>query len=128
LTPAYNGIENAIDLPNAATMCNQCGVVCPVKIPLPDLMRKLREKQFEKKLKSNMEHWSLRLWAYLALRPKIYSIVTRVMARIGRILGGDSRRIRRMIIVGQDWTKNRDMPAPSGRTFRDIYLNKMNKR
>lgn len=128
LTPAYNGIENAIDLPNAATMCNQCGVVCPVKIPLPDLMRKLREKQFEKKLKSNMEHWSLRLWAYLALRPKIYSIVTRVMARIGRILGGDSRRIRRMIIVGQDWTKNRDMPAPSGRTFRDIYLNKMNNR
>jgi L-lactate dehydrogenase complex protein LldF len=54
--------------------------------------------------------------------------VTRFMARIGRILGGDSRRIRRMIIVGQDWTKNRDMPAPSGRTFRDIYLNKMNKR
>ena len=28
-------------------MCNQCGVVCPVKIPLPDLQRKLREKEFE---------------------------------------------------------------------------------
>jgi L-lactate dehydrogenase complex protein LldF len=41
----YVGLENAIDLPNAATMCNQCGVVCPVKIPLPDLLRKLREKQ-----------------------------------------------------------------------------------
>ena len=25
-------------------MCNQCGVVCPVKIPLPDLQRKLREQ------------------------------------------------------------------------------------
>jgi L-lactate dehydrogenase complex protein LldF len=32
LTPAYVGIENALDLPNAATLCNQCGVVCPVKI------------------------------------------------------------------------------------------------
>src|SRR6266700_2757406 len=37
LTPAYVGLENALDLPQAATLCNQCGVVCPVKIPLPDL-------------------------------------------------------------------------------------------
>src|SRR6476659_8648043 len=48
LTPVYVGIENALDLPQASTFCNQCGVVCPVKIPLPDLMRKLREKQFER--------------------------------------------------------------------------------
>tara|TARA_B110000483_G_scaffold231829_1_gene298687 strand:- start:2032 stop:3450 length:1419 start_codon:yes stop_codon:yes gene_type:complete len=124
LTPAYNGIENAIDLPNAATLCNQCGVVCPVKIPLPDLMRKLRERQYEKNLKSSTEKWSLRFWAYLALRPKLYSVVTRVMARAGKVLGGDSRRIKRMLFAGQDWTRHRDLPAPRGRTFRDIYINK----
>ncbi|TMH61340.1 MAG: lactate utilization protein, partial [Betaproteobacteria bacterium] len=28
LTPSYIGIENALDLPQAATLCNQCGVVC----------------------------------------------------------------------------------------------------
>jgi hypothetical protein len=39
-----HGLEKALDLPHAATLCNQCGVVCPVKIPLPELMRKLREK------------------------------------------------------------------------------------
>jgi L-lactate dehydrogenase complex protein LldF len=33
LTPTYIGLENAPDLPNASTFCNQCGVVCPVKIP-----------------------------------------------------------------------------------------------
>ena len=98
LTPAYNGLENAIDLPNAATLCNQCGVVCPVKIPLPDLMRKLREKQYEKNLKSKTEKWSLNVWAYVATRPKIYSIVTRVMARAGKIVGGNSGRIRKMIL------------------------------
>ncbi len=47
LTPMYVGLENAQDLPAASTMCNQCGVVCPVKIPLPDLQRKLREQAFE---------------------------------------------------------------------------------
>lgn len=129
LTPAYNGLENAIDLPNAATLCNQCGVVCPVKIPLPDLMRKLREKQYEKNLKSKTEKWSLKVWAYVATRPKIYSMVTRVMARAGKIVGGNSGRIRKMIFAGQDWTKHRDLPSPRGRTFRDIYLNskKINK-
>jgi len=44
LTPTYVGLENALDLPQASTLCNQCGVVCPVKIPLPDLLRKLRER------------------------------------------------------------------------------------
>ena len=51
LTPAYIGLEKALDLPQASTMCNQCGVVCPVKIPLPDLLRKLREQQFDRGLR-----------------------------------------------------------------------------
>ena len=33
LTSLYTGLENALDLPLAATLCNQCGVVCPVRIP-----------------------------------------------------------------------------------------------
>ena len=49
LTPMYVGLENALDLPQASTLCNQCGVVCPVKIPLPDLQRKLREREFERR-------------------------------------------------------------------------------
>src|SRR5437763_8649837 len=62
LTPAYVGVEKAQDLPNAATLCNQCGVVCPVKIPLPDLMRKLREEQVEKRLRPFTERAALQLW------------------------------------------------------------------
>ena len=42
LTPMYVGLEKAQELPAASTLCNQCGVVCPVMIPLPDLQRKLR--------------------------------------------------------------------------------------
>ncbi len=50
LTPMYVGLEKAQDLPAASTLCNQCGVVCPVRIPLPDLQRKLREQAFERGL------------------------------------------------------------------------------
>ncbi|MEY2776017.1 MAG: hypothetical protein RLY30_115, partial [Pseudomonadota bacterium] len=34
LTPSYTGLENTLDLPQAATLCGECHVVCPVKIPL----------------------------------------------------------------------------------------------
>ena len=61
LTPMYVGLENALDLPHASTFCNQCGVVCPVKIPLPDLMRKLREQQFERGLRPWYERLGLEI-------------------------------------------------------------------
>ena len=119
LTPAYIGIEKALDLPNAATLCNQCGVVCPVKIPLPDLMRKLRDKQFERGLRPWPERLGLRLWAWVAVRPRLYAMLTRWGARIGRWAGGKSGFIHRL--PGGGWTRHRDMPAPQGKTFRDLY-------
>src|SRR5689334_15609618 len=119
LTPAYVGLENAGDLPNAATLCNQCGVVCPVKIPLPDLMRKLREQQVERKLRPLCERIGLKLWTFLAARPTLYAPVMRIAARLGRWLGGARGLIHRL--PGNGWTGGRDMPAPRGRTFRELY-------
>ena len=121
LTPAYVGIENAIDLPNASTLCNQCGVVCPVKIPLPDLMRKLREQQVSRKLRPWAERVSLKLWAWAAARPPVYAMLTRLAARIGRWLGGRHGLLRHLPGSGAEWTSGRDLPAPKGKTFRDLY-------
>ncbi len=120
LTPNYVGIENALDLPHAATLCNQCGVVCPVKIPLPELLRKLREKQYERRLRPWLERLALSGWAYLAARPRLYACVTAVMVHALAAMGGKSRRIRRLP-GAKGWSNGRDMPAPAGRTFRALY-------
>lgn len=120
LTPAYVGIENALDLPNAATMCNQCGVVCPVKIPLPDLMRKLREQQFKRKLKPWTERAAFGLWRWAAQRPAIYALGAAIGARLLALMGGRDRLIHRIPMAG-GWTATRDMPAPQGATFRELY-------
>lgn len=120
LTPVYVGIENAGDLPNAATFCGECQVVCPVKIPLPDLMRKLREQQFDRRLRPFVERFGLKMWAYVAQRPRLYAALTKIAARIAMRLGGREGLIHSL--PGLDgWTKGRDMPAPSGRTFRELY-------
>jgi L-lactate dehydrogenase complex protein LldF len=120
LTPVYVGIENALDLPQASTFCNQCGVVCPVKIPLPDLMRKLREKQFERDLRPWAERMSLRLWSWAAQRPRLYAMLTDIASRALKIAGGRARLIHHLPF-GSAWTAGRDIAAPGGKTFRRLY-------
>ena len=50
LTPSLIGVDKAGNLPNASTFCGKCESVCPVKIPLPMLMRHWREREFERHL------------------------------------------------------------------------------
>jgi L-lactate dehydrogenase complex protein LldF len=126
LTPSYIGIENALDLPQASTLCNQCGVVCPVKIPLPDLLRKLREQQFDRGLRPWTERFGVRAWSWLAAHPGLYALAMRIGARMLFWMGGNERLLHKLPLGG-GWTEGRDMPAPEGHTFRDLYAKKARK-
>ena len=120
LTPVFNGLENALDLPQAETLCGACEVACPVMIPLPGLLRKLREQQLEQNLRPWSERVALRWWGALALRPRLYQFVTRLAARILSAMGGKRGLIARLPF-DPGWTKGRDFPAPQGRTFLELY-------
>jgi len=123
LTPVYVGLKNALDLPNASTLCGECAVVCPVKIPLPDLMRVLRERQVEQGLRPWQERLALRIWARVALFPGVYSLFSRVAARILRVIAGEEKLLH-YLPGAQGWTNGRDLPAPEGQTFRELYPNR----
>jgi L-lactate dehydrogenase complex protein LldF len=120
LTPLYTGIENALDLPHASTGCNQCGTVCPVRIPLPKLMHRLREAQVERHLQPWSERLGLKAWAWLAGKPLLYRWLMRRAARYLRWLADDSGRIR-VFGLAPGWTVGRDLTPPQGQTFHEIY-------
>ncbi|OUL95218.1 LutB/LldF family L-lactate oxidation iron-sulfur protein [Paraburkholderia hospita] len=120
LTPSYVGIEKALDLPQAATLCGECNSVCPVSIPLSDLLRKLRERQVERHLRPWQERYGLAVWGYLAMHPTAYRLFTRVAVRILEKMGGNRKSIAKLPLGG-GWTNTREMPAPVGRTFRELY-------
>jgi L-lactate dehydrogenase complex protein LldF len=42
LTPQMEGLARTGDLPVASSLCGACAEVCPVKIPIPSLLRRLR--------------------------------------------------------------------------------------
>ena len=126
LTPAYVGLENALDLPQAATLCGACSVVCPVKIPLPDLMRTLREQQVDRGLRPRTERLGLKLWSWFAQRPRLYAIATR-LAVWAMGWHADKSGMIYWMPFASGWTgsgkagEGRFLPAPAGRTFRDLY-------
>ncbi|NNE64581.1 MAG: iron-sulfur cluster-binding protein [Gammaproteobacteria bacterium] len=116
LTPNFIGLEVAGDLANACTMNGHCASVCPVKIPLPDLLREHRRRQFERKLSPAFSRFALAGWAFMARRPKLYqplmSIGIKLLNRLGRVKG----RFKSLPLL-QAWTKTRDLPAPQSSTF-----------
>jgi L-lactate dehydrogenase complex protein LldF len=120
LTPLYTGLENALDLPHASTGCNQCGDVCPVHIPLPRLMHRLREQQVDKGLRPRSERLAFKAWAWLARRPALYRWLASRAARYLKWLGGKERRIR-VFGLAPGWTGGRDLVAPPGKTFQEQY-------
>ncbi len=120
LTPLFKGLENALDLPHACTSCNQCGVVCPVNIPLPELLRRLREKQSEQGLRPLGERLAIKAWAWLARQPALYALAARLGVRGLSWLAGGRKRIENLGLT-PGWTSGRDFPAPQGKTFRELY-------
>ncbi len=119
LNPGLIGIEEAHHLPNASTFCGRCESVCPMRIPLPRMMRHWREKEFERHLTPASVRTGLTLWAALARRPRLYQALTRIgSALLGRL--GKRGRFESLPLAG-GWTRFRDMPAPEGPTFQSLW-------
>jgi L-lactate dehydrogenase complex protein LldF len=120
LTPVLIGIEGAGDLPNASTLCGKCEDVCPVRIPLPRMLRHWRQRQFEGNQASAASRYGLKAWAFLARRPALYRLAVGPGVAVLGALGRRRGRFRRLPLAG-GWTASRDLPAPEGRTFLALW-------
>ena len=120
LNPHMVGLEEARHLPSASTFCGRCEEVCPVRIPLPKIMRHWREEAFQAQVTAKPERWGIGLWAFFAKRPALYRPLTRFAARSLKIMGGRKGVIRRLPLL-KGWTDVRDFPAPQGKTFMEQW-------
>ena len=120
LTPGLIGVEESGHLPNASTFCGHCESVCPMRIPLPKMMRHWREREFERHLSPLPVRAGLRLWAFFARRPALYHLIAGVKMRLLGALGRRKGRFARLPFAG-GWTAYRDFPAPQGKTFQQLW-------
>jgi L-lactate dehydrogenase complex protein LldF len=120
LTPSLIGVEEGGHLPNASTFCGRCESVCPMRIPLPKMMRHWREREFEKHLAPAAARWGLGLWAFFATRPRLYRWATGAAIWAMALVGGRRGRLSALPLASA-WTRDRDFPAPEGGTFMARY-------
>jgi L-lactate dehydrogenase complex protein LldF len=116
LTPALFGVKTSADLPHASTFCGRCEEVCPVRIPLPKLLRYWRTQDFEQGGGSRTFRASLNAWAWMARHPRLYHLGARLGMPVLAWLGRKSGAFKRLPLAG-GWTRHRDLPAPQGGTF-----------
>jgi L-lactate dehydrogenase complex protein LldF len=73
-TTLLNGIEASRPLLDATTLCGACADVCPPKVPLTELLRKLREERVERNLTPASERAGMTGFGLAAKHPSLFSV------------------------------------------------------
>ncbi|MCE2509518.1 MAG: iron-sulfur cluster-binding protein [Alphaproteobacteria bacterium] len=124
LTPLLEGRERAVPLPNASTFCGRCEEVCPMRIPLVSLLRRLREGQARAGSPPLLARLSLGLWAFCARRPALYHGLARLGVAFAR--RGRRRGFLRVWPRAGGWGGR--FPAPEGTTFQAAFRGQRKRR
>ena len=91
LKPLLQAEAADYELAEASSFCGRCEEVCPVRIPLPDLMRRLRARRREVGAGRRLEGLLIAAFCRLAERPRLYAALSRLgvgaLSRWGRLRG-----------------------------------------
>jgi L-lactate dehydrogenase complex protein LldF len=116
LTPNLTSLHKAQALPFASSFCGKCEAVCPMRIPLPKLMRDLRNAAHEQRITPVRERLWLALWSWVAQRPELYHRLGGMGLAVLKLLARGRWRFHWLPLAG-GWTATRDFPAPQGESF-----------
>ncbi len=122
ITPHMVGLAKVPDHPSASSLCGACGEVCPVKIPIPSLLRRLREENVKApdspdqvmrgqgSKYSRKERFIWNAWARLNSSPTLYRLFALAATRLRALTPSN---------VGP-WTQNHSAPKPAARSLHDM--------
>ena len=116
LSPLLFGLDSALDSITACTQNGHCGQVCPMSIPLPELIRQHRVAAFEQKKTSAAERAGLAAWKKLALNPRLYRWATGIDSWGIRLLNRYPG-LQRITPFLKGWTAGRGLMSSAGKTF-----------
>jgi L-lactate dehydrogenase complex protein LldF len=117
LDPSLLGLEEAKSLPFASSLCGACGDVCPVKIPLPQMLVTQRARAVEKKLMPRVEAAGIGAFKFVMTNPKLYKFASQA----ARWIKWPENMPQWGIPVLSSWQQSRDFPAPKAQSFRDLW-------
>jgi L-lactate dehydrogenase complex protein LldF len=124
ISPHLADLDSTRDLPTASSLCGACGEVCPVGIPIPDILMRLREAARHSrpasgqrgKLKgqggarSIVETFAWKAWRLMYAHALLYRAFVRIASRLRAL--APSRQ--------GGWTQTRSPLRPAPRSLREL--------
>ncbi|MGV0953472.1 MAG: LutB/LldF family L-lactate oxidation iron-sulfur protein [Fluviibacter sp.] len=125
ISPHLLGLEATSDLTTASSLCGACAEVCPVKIPIPDLLVRLRTDEFsapatgaairgQGSAYSPLMTGIWKAWAKVYARPCTYRVATWLASRFNWLTPHRQGA----------WTQSRTPLQPAKRRLRDLMKEK----
>ena len=70
LTPLFKPQAEGMEVAHASSLCAACDDICPVEIPLHDLLLDLRRDRAERRIPGRLERSAYRAWSYAWSSPR----------------------------------------------------------
>lgn len=115
-TSLLTGLDHTGDLTQACTLNGHCSEVCPMGIPLKDMIRSLRDDQWANKSLPLSGRLPVNLWGQAAKRPGVYHTLTSLTGCVSGIMAGNKGYFE-TLGGAKGWTGSRDFPGFSRRPF-----------
>ena len=123
ISPLLGGYDEFKELPYACSLCNACNSVCPVRIPLAQLILKHREKMVELGKTPAMERLSIFGFTTANANPILWKTGVNIGAKLAGKLIKNGKAPITFGALGE-WTKARDLPQADGESFRQWFSNR----
>ena len=123
LEPQKSGLDQLGVLTTASTLCGACGEVCPVRIPIPSILNRLRSEQNTTETshvagagsqRKSVEAAIWKFWRIMHTSPVIYRLGMRSITRLRSLLPTK---------LGA-WTTVRNAPRIAGKTLHELAREK----
>jgi len=112
LNPQVEGLKEAGVLATASSLCEACAEVCPVKIPIPQLLRRLRNESYSTDpfctvkdcgcQRNPIEKFAWKGWELMNSHPAAHALIRKMLGHLGS-------KIPKMGPL-QQWTRYRTAP------------------
>lgn len=121
ISPNIFGMQTNGDILSFCSLCGRCSEVCPVKIPLADLIRKLRaakvgQGSFENINTNKIEQLSFKVFEKIATSPKIWNFTMSNLYKFNWIL----QKNKNNFPLIKKWSIYKDLPQVKFDIYKEL--------
>lgn len=120
LTPLLGGYKDFKNLPYVCSLCTACDSVCPVKIPLSNLIKKHREVMVEQGITPTTERNITRVFNYVNRHPMLWKVGMNMGAHATKWFIKEGKAPLNIGAI-KAWTEARNLLEGDGESFRSWF-------